>query len=79
MEPSEVQAILQADLPGCEVSVNGDGRHFDILVVGDVFAGQRAIKRQQMVYAILNDHIAAGAIHAVNMKTFTSDEWAARQ
>lgn len=79
MEPSEVKAILEADLPDCDISVNGDGRHFDVVIIGDLFEGQRTIKRQQLVFAVLNKHIAAGTIHAVNMKTFTNAEWAARQ
>lgn len=78
MELSAVQAILAAALPACQIQVGGDGRHFDLVIVGDVFAGQRTIKRQQMIYGILNEHIASGSIHAVNMKTFTTDEWASR-
>lgn len=77
MEPTAVKSILQAALPDCTVEVSGDGRHFDLVIVGDVFAGARTIKRQQMIYAILNEYIAAGTIHAVNMKTYTPEEWAA--
>jgi acid stress-induced BolA-like protein IbaG/YrbA len=78
MDPNEIKAILQAALPDCTIDVSGDGRHFDLLVVGDVFSGARTIKRQQMIYGILNDHISSGTIHAVNMKTYTLEEWAAR-
>lgn len=75
MEAGEIKALLQAQWPDCTVEVSGDGRHFDLVIVGDVFEGARKIKRQQMVYAILNEHIAAGTIHAVNMQTFTTSEW----
>ncbi|MCK9503244.1 MAG: BolA/IbaG family iron-sulfur metabolism protein [Porticoccaceae bacterium] len=78
MEIAEIKAILEADLPDCTIEVSGDGRHFDVLVVGDVFDGARTIKRQQMIYGILNSHIASGSIHAVNMKLYTRGEWAAR-
>jgi acid stress-induced BolA-like protein IbaG/YrbA len=77
MESSEIKTILQAALPGCDIQVQGDGRHFDLVIVGDVFAGARTLKRQQMVYGILNEHIASGALHAVNMKTLTPAEWQA--
>jgi len=66
---------LLAELAGCDVTVESDGSHFNILVVGDVFEGLRPVQRQQKVYAVLQAQIAEGAIHAVNMKTFTPDEF----
>lgn len=74
MNPDDVKALLIAEFGGCDVTVNGDGRHFDITVVGEVFKGLRPVQRQQKVYAVLKDHIAEGTIHAVNMKTFAPDE-----
>jgi acid stress-induced BolA-like protein IbaG/YrbA len=56
------------------VSVGGDGRHFDITVISSLFDGLRPVQRQQKVYAVLQDQISAGTIHAVNMKTLTPDE-----
>ena len=78
MQPNEVKTILDAGLTDCEVTVEGDGSHFDIVVIGDMFEGLRPVKKQQLVYAVLNEHIASGAIHAVNMQTFTPAEWQAR-
>ena len=75
MQPEEVKQILQAHLPDCDIDVTGDGGHFDITVVGDVFEGLNAVKKQQLVYAGLNQQITEGAVHAVNMKTFTRAEW----
>jgi acid stress-induced BolA-like protein IbaG/YrbA len=43
--------------------------------VGDLFEGKRAVQRQQLIYAVLNESISSGAIHAVNMKLFTPQEW----
>lgn len=75
MDPQEVRQLLLEQLNGCEVEVNGDGRHFDLLIVGDCFEGLSPVKKQQLVYAVLNPWIADGRIHAVNMKTFTPAEW----
>lgn len=75
MQPEEVKQILQSHLPDCDIEVTGDGSHFDITVVGDVFEGLNAVKKQQLVYAGLNPQIADGSVHAVNMKTFTRAEW----
>lgn len=74
MNPEDVKALLVAEFVGCDVSVSGDGRHFDIQVVGDVFEGLRPVQRQQRIYAVLQSQIAEGTIHAVNMKIFTPGE-----
>lgn len=79
MEIDQIQALLQQHLADCDISVSGEGCNFEVTIVGDVFAGLRPVKKQQLVYAVLNEHIASGAIHAVNMKLFTRDEWNASQ
>lgn len=78
MDASSVQALLSAHLENCEVSVEGEGSHYEILVIGEVFAGLRPVAKQQLVYAGLSEHIADGSIHAVNIRTFTPDEWRAQ-
>lgn len=78
MDPEDIKAVLQEALIGCDIEVGGDGRHFELRVIGDIFEGERTIKRQQRVYAVLNPLIASGGIHAVNMKLFTPTEWASR-
>jgi acid stress-induced BolA-like protein IbaG/YrbA len=78
MQALEIQNLLADNLDACEVEVSGDGSHFDILVIGEVFDGLRPVQKQQLIYKILNPHIADGTIHAVNIKTFTPAEWQAR-
>jgi len=75
MNPDDVKELLLAGLPGCDITVESDGSHFSILVVGDLFEGLRPVQRQQKVYAVLQAQIAEGSIHAVNMKTFTPNEF----
>lgn len=75
MEPEQVKQLLLSHLPDCDIEVVSNGGHFEITVVGDVFEGLNAVKKQQVVYAGLNPQIADGSIHAVNMKTFTRSEW----
>ncbi len=74
MQAEEIKALLIAGLASCDVEVSGEGNHFDISVVGDVFEGLNAVKKQQLVYAVINEHIASGTIHAVNIKTLTRAE-----
>ena len=75
MQPNEVKQLLLSQLSDCDVEVSGDGSHFDITVIGDVFTGLNAVKKQQLVYAGLAQAIADGSVHAVNIKTFTRGEW----
>ena len=48
-----------------------------VSAVGDLFDGLNAVKRQQAVYDVLNEHISSGAIHAVTMRLSTPAEQAA--
>ena len=75
MDAAAVQSLVKASLEDCEVTVEGEGNHYDILVVGNVFAGLRPVAKQQLVYAALGEQIADGSIHAVNIRTFTQDQW----
>jgi acid stress-induced BolA-like protein IbaG/YrbA len=75
MQADDVKQLLQAHLPECEINVAGDGSHFEITAIGDVFDGLNTLKRQQLVYGGLNQAIADGSVHAVNMKTYSRVEW----
>jgi len=76
MNPDDVKQRIVADLPECEVSVTGDGSHFEAIVVGEVFAGLTPVKKQQLVYASVNDLITSGELHALTIKAYTPEEWA---
>ena len=78
MQAQDIQTLLSDNLESCQVEVSGEGSHFDILVIGEVFDGLRPVQKQQVVYKVLNPLIADGSIHAVNIKTFTPAEWAER-
>lgn len=75
MQPEAVKTLIEAGLPGCEVTASGDGSHFDVIVVGEVFAGKSPVNRQRLVYATVNEQITSGALHAINIKTYTKEEW----
>ncbi|MFO7550161.1 MAG: BolA/IbaG family iron-sulfur metabolism protein [Haliea sp.] len=77
MDAATVTALLEAHLEGCQIQVEGAGDRYDITVIGDLFEGKRPVQRQQLVYAALNEQIANGSIHAVNIRTFTPGQWQA--
>ncbi len=74
MDREEIARLLRAGLPDCEIEVSGGDGKFAVAAVGPAFAGLNAVKRQRKVYAILGDHIASGAIHAVSMNLKAPDE-----
>jgi acid stress-induced BolA-like protein IbaG/YrbA len=68
-----------ADGLQCEhLQVDGDGRHFEAVIVCAQFAGKRPVQRHQMVYAVLGDRMRE-EIHALSMSTLTPEEWAAQR
>jgi len=77
MQADEVKQILEQQLKGCTAYTTGEGCDFQVTVVGDVFAGLTPVKKQQLVYGCLTEQIASGAIHAVTIKTYTPEQWAA--
>lgn len=76
MNTQRIEDLLKAALTEAEhVAVEGDGGKFTATVVHPAFATLRPVAKQQMIYAVLQEHIASGAIHALSMRTFTPEEW----
>lgn len=75
MNSETVKVLLQEKLADCQIEVEINGSHYNVTVIGEIFEGKRAVQRQQLVYSALRDQIAAGDIHAVNMRTYTPQEW----
>ncbi|MBT0717639.1 BolA family iron metabolism protein IbaG [Rosenbergiella epipactidis] len=76
METNEIQAVLEQALTLDEVHVTGDGSHFQVIAVGEMFTELSRVKKQQAVYAPLMQYIADNRIHAVSIKAYTPTEWA---
>ncbi|MDF3934851.1 BolA family protein [Pseudomonas citronellolis] len=75
MQAIEVKNLLESKLPGTQVEVEGEGCNFQLNLISDELAGLGPVKRQQQIYAHLNEWIASGAIHAVTMKFFSRAAW----
>ncbi|MGQ7845489.1 BolA family protein [Granulosicoccus sp. 3-233] len=69
--------LVEKSIAGSKAEITGDGSKFEARVVSDAFEGLSTVKRHKLVYAVLDEHIKSGAIHALTIKTFTTDEWAA--
>lgn len=76
MEPAAVKALIEAGIPGARATVTSDGGKYTAVVVADAFEGKTMIAEQKMVYAVLNEYIQSGAIHALTIRACTPQEWA---
>ena len=75
--PQDVQRYIADGLECEHLSVEGDGHHFEAVIVSAAFEGKRQIARHQLVYGVLGDRMKA-EIHALSMKTLTPAEWQER-
>ena len=71
--PDDIKRTIEAGLACEHVAVDGDGQHFQALIVSTVFEGLSRIKRHQLVYGALGDRMRA-EIHALSMQTLTPAE-----
>lgn len=79
MELQQIKALIEQQIPNSKVHIEGDGYHFQVTVISDVFVGQTPVKKQQTVYAALAEQIASGAIHAISIKPYTIEQWNTKQ
>ena len=75
MQIDEIKKMIEAGMPESQVTVTGDGSHFEALVISEQFEGKGMLQQHRMVYATLGDNIENAAIHALSMKTFTPAQW----
>ncbi len=76
--PQEIKGWIEQNLADSRVEIDGDGHHFEALVVCPGFAGKSRIQRHQMVYGALGDRMKSD-IHALSMKTLTPEELASAE
>jgi acid stress-induced BolA-like protein IbaG/YrbA len=74
MNPTQIESLIRAGLPGAEVAVKSeDNVHFEATVVSSAFAGLRPLQRHQLVYKTLGDRMG-GEIHALALQTLAPGE-----
>ena len=56
------------------VDINGNGDHYSILVISNKFANMSLIERHKIIYSIFDKEITK-EIHAMQIETYTHEEW----
>ncbi len=70
MTKEQLKEIIENSLTNCTAIINSDDNvHFDAEISADEFNElTNRVKRQQLVYSKINEHILSGAVHAISMK-----------
>ncbi len=74
--PQQIEDWIKAGLPCDHIRVEGDGHHFEAVIVSAEFRGRMRVAQHQLVYKALGDRMQA-EIHALSMQTLTPEEWQA--
>jgi acid stress-induced BolA-like protein IbaG/YrbA len=74
--PDDVRRFIAENLACEHLEVDGDGQHFEALIVSAAFDGKSRVARHQIVYKALGERMKA-QIHALSMRTLTPQEWRA--
>ncbi len=74
MDPKEIKSMIEDGLPGSIVNVEGDGTHFEAVVIYAEFEGKGLLERHQIVYNALGEAMKQ-SIHALSLKTYTPAQW----
>lgn len=78
LSPAQIEDWIREGLPCEQLAVDGDGRHFEALIVSAAFEGLSRVQRQQRVNAVLRPHFESELLHALSMRCLTPAEAAAR-
>lgn len=74
METQRIREMIEQGIGTSFVEVEGDGTHFQAVVVSEQFRGKPPVERHKLVYATLGDAMES-EIHAISMKTYTPEQW----
>lgn len=74
--PDDVRRYIAQTLDCQHLEVDGDGRHFNAVIVSSAFEGRSRVQRHQLVYAALGERMRE-EVHALSMRTLTPGEFEA--
>ena len=72
--PEDIKGWIEQGLEDATVEIDGDGRHFNAVIVSPAFEGKSSVQQHQLVYGVLGDKMKSD-IHALSMRTLTPTEW----
>ena len=79
MHPEHIKQLILAGMACDYLELDGNGQHFQGIIVSSEFVGKNRVQRQQRVYQTLQEKLATGELHALSFKTLTPEEWSAQR
>ena len=76
MDPEQLKSLIEAGIPGADVTVRdltGTRDHFGVQVVSTAFAGKSLVEQHQMVYRAVGNELT-NAVHALQVHTVVPEE-----
>jgi len=74
VEIEEIKQLIEQGIPDCIVKLDGDGTHFEAIIISKRFTDKTMVQQHQIVYQALGGKMGTD-IHALSMQTFTPEEW----
>jgi len=70
----KIKEIIDEKIKYESLSVDGAESKYEVDIVSDEFTGKSIIQRHKLIYALLDDYIKTGEIHALSIKAKTPSE-----
>ena len=74
MDIESIEDELRSAFPNSEVVVFSEGNLLELNIKAEQFKDISKVRRQQMIYAVINHRIKTGEVHAVRISATSSDE-----
>ncbi len=70
----KIESLINQGMKIRELSVEGAESKYTVNVISDEFDGKSTIQRHKMIYALLDNYIKTGEIHALTIKAMAPSE-----
>ena len=70
-----IKKVLNENIDESIINVSGSEAKYTVEIASDMFLGKNTIDRHKIIYALLDEYIKSGEIHALTIKSYTLDEY----
>ncbi len=78
----KIKQTIQSNIENAEVYVSdpmSDATHFQAIVISPDFEDMSLVQQQRIIMNSLKDAFDTNVVHALELKTFTPEKWAAQK
>ena len=69
-----ITKVISDEIKYDDLTVEGSEAKYEVQIVSNVFDGKSTIQRHKLIYALLDNYIKTGEIHALTIKAMTISE-----